>query len=140
MNQMRYTIFFITGLILISFSLYKLKARIDFIKKSERATGIVTSMTVDDGAYYPVFTVNTKEDGAVVYHHHSGSNPASWAVGDTAAFLYDPGHPSEVIRMTYQDLFGWSIVFMVVGLPLLIIGGGYYLLNPVRHFSGQATI
>lgn len=137
---MRYTIFFITGLILIGFSLYKLKARIDFVRNAERATGVVTSMTEDDGAYYPVFTVTTKTDGAVVYHHHSGSNPASWAVGDTAAFLYGPGQPSEVIRKTYQDLFGWSIVFMVIGLPLLIIGGGYYLLNPQRYFSGQTTI
>lgn len=137
---MRYSIFFITGLILIGFSLYKLKARIDFVRNAERATGIVTSMTVSDDAYYPVFTVNTKEDDAVVYHHHSGSNPASWAVGDTAAFLYDRSQPSQVIRMTYQDLFGWSIVFMVIGLPLLIIGGGYYLLNPERHFSDKATI
>jgi len=137
---MRYTIFFITGLILIGFSLYKLKARIDFVRNAERATGVVTSVTVDDGAYYPVFTVTTKENDAIVYHHHSGSNPASWAVGDTAAFLYSRGQPSEVIRKTYQDLFGWSIVFMVIGLPLLIIGGGYYLLNPQRQFSGQTTI
>ncbi|SFM85562.1 Protein of unknown function [Chitinophaga sp. YR627] len=136
---MRYTIFFITGLILICFSLYKLKARIDFVRNAERATGTVTSMTVSDDAYYPVFTVKTKNDGAVVYHHHSGSNPASWTVGDTAAFLYDRSQPSEVIRMTYEDLFGWSIVSMVIGLPLLIIGGGYYLLNPARHFSGQTT-
>ncbi|ACU61829.1 hypothetical protein Cpin_4383 [Chitinophaga pinensis DSM 2588] len=138
-NQMRYTIFFIIGLILIGFSLYKLKARIDFISNAERATGTVTAMTVDDGAYYPVFTIHTKESAPLIYRHHNGSNPASWAVGDTATFLYNPAQPSYAIRKTYEDLFGWSIAFIVVGLPLMIIGGGYYLLNPKRRFSKQSA-
>ena len=129
---MRYLILLITGFILLACSLYKLKIRMDFVEKSELAVGTVSKMVEDDGAYYPVFTVN-----GVTYHHHSGSNPASWKVGDRAEFLYDPAQPSVVIRNAYFDLFGWSIFYIVVAIPLIIIGGGYYLLNPRRYFPKE---
>jgi hypothetical protein len=137
---MRYLLFLITGLLLLGASLYKLKISIDFASKSRRAIGVVSSIIKDDGAYYPVFTVDTKQNSKVTYRYHSGSNPASWTVGERALFLYDPHQPSDVRLMTYVDLFGWSIVFVVLAMPLIIIGGGYYLLNPKRHFPKKTVI
>lgn len=137
---MRYLLFLITGLVLLSVSLYILKNTIDFVSRAQRATGIVTSMVKDEeeNVYAPVFTVDIKQNGKVSYRH-DGSNPPSWKIGERAMFLYDPAQPSDVRMMTYLNFFGWSI-FMVMAIPLIIIGAGYYILNPQRHFPKDAVI
>jgi len=138
---MRYLLFLITGLVLLAVSLHNLKADIDFARKARRAIGIVTSMVKDeeDDVYAPVFTVDTKQNGKVTYRHN-GSNPPSWEIGNSAIFLYDPAEPSNIRMMDYVNLFGWSVFFMVVAIPLTIIGAGYYILNPQRHFPKDAAI
>lgn len=136
---MRYLLFLITGLVLLGVSLYNLKAAIDFASKAQRAIGIVTSMVKDEDVYHPVFTVDTKQNGKVTYRH-GGSDPPSWEIGESAMFLYDPAQPSDVRMMTYVDLFGWSIFFMAIAIPLTITGAGYYILNPQRHFPKNAVV
>lgn len=128
---MLYKLYLLAGLILLVVSLYKLKQSVDFISRSERAIGIVTSLEEIDGAYSPVFTVKTKENGQIIYHHSSASKPAGWDVGEEAIFLYSPGDPRSATMMSYFWLFSWAIVFIAIAIPLIIVGGGYYLLNPL---------
>ena len=129
---MRYKLLLLTGFILLSLSVYKLKQSVDFINKSEQTTGTVTFLEESDGAYSPVFAVKTKDNGEIIYHHPAATNPASWAVGEEATFLYDPEAPHSATMIGYFWLFSWAIVFMAIAIPLLIIGGGYLLLNPHR--------
>jgi Protein of unknown function (DUF3592) len=128
---MLYKLCLLTGLILLVVSLYKLKQSIDFIRRSERAIGTVTSLEESDGAYSPVFAVKTKENGQIIYHHAAASNPADWVIGEEAVFLYDPENPRSARMMSYFWLFDWAIVLMALAIPLMIAGGGYYLLNPL---------
>lgn len=128
---MLYKLYLLAGFILLAVSLYKLKQSFDFISKSERAIGTVTSMEEIDDAYSPVFTVKTKENGEIIYHHAAASKPASWDIGEEAIFLYNPENPDSATLMSYFWLFNWTIVFMGSAIPLIIVGAGYYFLKPL---------
>jgi hypothetical protein len=130
-HPMLYKLYLLAGLILLAVSLYKLKQSVDFINRSERAIGTVTSLEEIDGAYAPVFTVQTKENGQVIYHHASASSPAGWDIGEKAIFLYSPDNPGSTTMMSYFWLFSWAIFFMSIAIPLMIVGGGYYFLHPL---------
>jgi hypothetical protein len=41
--------------------------------------------------------------------------------------VYHPDDPSTAKPLTYFGVFGWSILLMAVSMPLLVIGGGYYI-------------
>ncbi|WP_346317713.1 DUF3592 domain-containing protein [Chitinophaga sp. YIM B06452] len=135
---MKYRLFLLTGVILFAISLYKLKQSVDFINRSERAIGTVTSLHEIDGAYSPVFTVKTKDNAQVIYHHASATNPSSWDIGEEAMFLYDPGDPRSVAMMSYFWLFNWAILFMGIAIPLIILGAGYYMIRPVIQMPQKA--
>lgn len=137
---MLYRIFLLTGIVLLLVSLYILKQSVDFINKSERGTGTVTSLEEIDGAYSPVFTVTTKENVQVVYHHAAATNPSAWNIGEEAIFLYDPANPASVRMMSYFWIFNWSLLFMVAAVPLIIIGAGYFLLSPLINRPQENNI
>lgn len=133
---MKYILYLLTGLILLAISLYQLKQSLDFIHRSERAIGTVTSLEENDGAFSPVFTVKTKEGDQIIYHHPFSSNPASWAIGEEATFLCESGSSPSAKMMSYFGLFDWAIVFMAIAVPLIVIGAGYYLLRPLVRLAG----
>lgn len=137
---MWYKLYLLTGFILLTASLYKLKQSIDFVGRSERTIGIVTSLEDIDGAYSPVFTVKTKEHGQIIYHHAAASHPATWDIGEEAVFLYDPANPHSATMMSYFWLFNWAILFLAVAIPLIIVGAGYYLLGPLIRLPEGTTI
>lgn len=121
----------LTGILLMAASLYKLNQSLDFIRNSERATGTVTSLEMNDGAYSPVFTVRTKDGTALIYHHAASTKPASWQVGEEAVFLYDPAEPGSLRLMRYFWIFNWSIILMALAVPFIIGSVGYYWLHPL---------
>jgi hypothetical protein len=135
---MLYKFYLLAGLILLAASLYKLKESVDFISGSERAIGTVTSLEEDDGTYSPVFTVKTKENDQIIYHHAAASKPASWDVGEEAIFLYRPENPHSATMMSYFWLFSWAIVLMAIAIPLIIVGGGYYFLHPLTRWPDKS--
>ncbi|HEY9259928.1 DUF3592 domain-containing protein [Chitinophaga sp.] len=136
---MLYKLYLLAGLILLAVSLYQLKQSVDFISGSKRVIGTVTSLEEIDGAYSPVFTVTTKENGEIIYHHASASSPAGWSVGEEAIFLYNPENPGSVRLMSYFWLFSWAIFFMGIAIPLIIMGGGYYFLNPLTRWPVKSN-
>jgi len=128
---MLYKLFLFTGLILLVVALYKLKQSINFISRSERAIGSVISFEDIDDAYSPVFAIKTKDNREIIYYHAAATNPPSWSIGEEAIFLYDPGNPHSARMMSYFWIFNWTILFLSVAIPLIIIGAGYYFLNPL---------
>lgn len=134
---MLYKLYLLTGIILLAVSLYILKQSLDFISRSERAIGAVTALQESDRAYSPVFTVKTKENGNITYHHAAASSPSDWAVGEEAVFLYDPANPGTVRMMSYFWLFSWTIVLIGLAIPLIIAGSGYLLLSSLLRTPDQ---
>ncbi|MGX5820184.1 hypothetical protein ACWKWU_18450 [Chitinophaga lutea] len=125
-----YRIFLLTGIVLLFVAGFLLKRTLDFIDGSQRAVGAVVSYDEVDGAYEPVFSVNTPDHGNVTYHHPAASKPAAWDIGEEAVFLYEPSDPSSLRMFGYFWLFNWSLVLTGIAVPLIVIGAGYYILRP----------
>jgi hypothetical protein len=102
-----------------------------FINKGGRAKATVTElekMTDSDGTTYkPVFKFKTSLNQEIIYRHNISSSPPEWKVGDETTILYDSDDPQKVKLLSYFGLFRWTIILMAIAMPLIVIGGGYYI-------------
>jgi hypothetical protein len=128
---MWYNITFATGIILLLISLYILKGSLAFLRNNKRATATVIEMlTVKDSdgdTYKPVFKFKTESKEEVIFKSSTSSRPPAWHVGEETTIIYDPSNPSSARLMTYFGMFSWSIILMAIAMPMIVIGGGYYL-------------
>ncbi|RFS21866.1 DUF3592 domain-containing protein [Chitinophaga silvatica] len=136
---MVYKLMLVVGVIFLAISIYEFKRTIDFLGKSTRAIGTVTSLEENDGAYSPIFEIEIKNDNPVTYCLPAASNPSAWVVGEKATFLYDPQHPDSPRMMSYFWIFSWSLFFIAIAIPLIIFGSGYFLLNPMLRSNDLNT-
>jgi hypothetical protein len=128
---MGYTISLTTGIILLFLSLWFLRQSISFIKKNERAVATVLALEEvrdSDGiTYKPVFKFLTADKKEIHFRHFASSSPPAFNVGEEVGVSYDTSDPSKAKILSYFGAFGWSIILMALSMPLLVIGGGYYL-------------
>lgn len=126
----QYYIILGAGVILLIMGIFSLRDTLLFLKKSEKTTATVTSLRMiesDGEAYLPLFTYRAKDNVEYTYGLSEGSNPPAWSIGDTETIIYDPAEPSNARLYTYFRVFAWAIVFISIALPLLVIGGGYFI-------------
>jgi hypothetical protein len=81
----------------------------------------------DGETYKPIFKFKTSTNQEVIYRHISSSSPANWYVGEEATIAYDPTNPTTARLLTYFGAFSWAIVLMAISMPLIVVGGGYYV-------------
>lgn len=128
---MVYNIILLAGLILFGISLYFLKKSLDFLKSGTRTTAVVVQLheksDSDGRTWAPVFEYKTHQNQKIRYNYPISSSPAAWTVGEEAAVVYDPNNPENAKVLTYFGTFGRAVIFMAIALPMLLIGGGYYL-------------
>lgn len=128
---MFYSISLTIGIILLIISLLIFKESLAFIKISDRAIGTVIELEAIDGTdgttYKPIFKFKTNTNQEVIYRHISSSSPANWDVGEVATIAYDPNNPKKAKLLTYFGTFSWTIILMAISMPLIVIGGGYYV-------------
>nr|WP_315034143.1 DUF3592 domain-containing protein [uncultured Chryseobacterium sp.] len=126
----QYYVMFGAGVGLLIMACFSFKNTLSFLKRAEKVTGTVTSLRVTDSdgeVYLPVFTYHTRDNSEYTYELAEGSNPPSWSVGDTETIIYDPKDPSRVELYTYFRIFAWPLILLSAALPLLVIGGGYFI-------------
>lgn len=128
---MFYTISLTIGIALLVISLFIFKESLAFIKKSDRTIGTVIELEKIDGTdgitYKPIFKFKTNTNQEIIYRHNASSSPASWYVGEEATIAYDPTNPNLARLLTYFGAFSWTIILMAISMPLIVIGGGYFL-------------
>jgi hypothetical protein len=128
-----YIIFIIVGSLVTIIALADLKGRLKFLRTGEKAIGTVVKLVEkkdDDGVFYfPVFNITTRQQEIITYSPGTGTSSAAWQVGDTAAFIFEPGKPETLRFLKYRSIFWTSIIAMAVGVDLLLIGAGYFLLR-----------
>ncbi|TZF99414.1 DUF3592 domain-containing protein (plasmid) [Chryseobacterium panacisoli] len=128
----QYYIILGAGVILFVAALLSFKNTLSFLKKAEKATATVTSLREfeSDGVVFsPLFTFRTQNNVDYTYELPEGTNPSAWSVGDTETVIYDPEDPSSVELYTYFRIFAWPLILISIALPLLVIGGGYFIAN-----------
>ncbi|NLR81034.1 DUF3592 domain-containing protein [Chitinophaga eiseniae] len=128
-----YLVFIVVGTVLLAGALVSLKSRLAFVKNGERVLGTVTQLVEkkdDEGTWYiPVFDICSRHYEAIAYRHDAGSSSTEWQIGEKAAFIFEPGKPDTLRFLRYWEIFGWSLSLLAVGVDLLLIGGGYFLLR-----------
>lgn len=128
---MGYSITLIIGGVLALISLLLFNESLKFLKTTERAIGTVIELQEikdsDGTTYKPVFRFKTLTNEEVIFKSSTSSSPSSWDVGDETLVAYPVKDPSKAKTVTYFGIFGWSIILMAIGLPFIVIGGGFYL-------------
>ena len=118
------------GIVLFVAALLSFRNTLSFLKKAERSTATVTSLRVYDSdgeVFSPLFTFRTRNNVEYTYELPEGTNPSAWSVGETETVIYDPDDPSSVELYTYFRIFAWPLILISIALPLLVIGGGYFI-------------
>jgi hypothetical protein len=127
------SIFIVVGIFLIGCGIRLLKRRLAFLKSGERASGVVTALTErkdEDGiSILPLFEMKTITGETMTHLHSYAAQPSRWKVGQQANFIYRPGRPETIHLLRYGGLFGWAIGMLALGVDLLVVGAGYYLLQ-----------
>lgn len=122
--------FLISGILLFTFSIYRLRKKINFVQHCEHAVGkVVRVEQFDDGdglLYRAVFTFTTRKGQEVEFRHGtSNSSPNIWPVGATQKFIYDPAHPSSARFLNY-DIFKFAMLLLGISITFIVIGAGYF--------------
>lgn len=132
---MWYTFILMIGILIFGIAIFLFLDSLAFLKTSERAVGTVVELkknTDSEGdSFEPVFRYRTAANQEYTYHYNVSSNPANWYVGEEIGIAYQPDHPTEPRLLTYWGSFAWTVVLMAVSMPLIVIGGGYYV---AQHF------
>ncbi|WP_246250244.1 MULTISPECIES: DUF3592 domain-containing protein [Sphingobacterium] len=102
----------------------------EFLKNGDKATATVIDLhkyESEGEVFAPVFTFRTKDNRVITYELAEGNDPPTWKVGETTTVIYDPVDPSKVSLYSYFRVFVWTLVLLSIALPLLVIGGGYFI-------------
>src|ERR1017187_537590 len=124
-------IFTVTGLAIIAFT-YVPAHRLLQLRTGARATGVVTGLETNTGnnsdpSFFPRVQF-TGQDGAMVrFVDRTGSNPASYKVGDQVTVLYRPGDLSSAT--IDRGLHNWEPVVMLLILGSIATAMGVFSLR-----------
>jgi Protein of unknown function (DUF3592) len=128
---MGYTITLTIGVILLVISIYLFKRSVDFIDSGIKTTATVIELEAisdsDGTTYKPIFRFLTHTNQTIIYRDHASSSPAVFEVGEEVGVVYDREDPNNVKILTYTGAFIWTIVLACLSLPLIVVGGGYFL-------------
>jgi len=103
----------------------------DFLKDAVAAEGsvieLVRSKSTDTVTYSPIVEFKTKSGLSVEFQSSTGSNPASYFVGEKVGVLYIYSSPNSAKINSFSSLWGASVavgvfggIFFIIGLSLLI--------------------
>ena len=123
-------------LVMIGIVLLVLGTRLFISSRTFRETGIKTQATVIDNL------PGQSEDGVMMYTSlleydvkgvkktytpNAQSNPPAYDIGEKVAIVYSPKNNHNVRIVSYWGIYLSSTILFALGLPLLVIGGGYFL-------------
>jgi hypothetical protein len=132
---MLYNITLGVGVLIIVIALFVFKQSLNFLKTAQRAEAVVVDIKKKVGGkggtmYTPVFGFKTLDNREITYTPNWSSSYTSWKIGDVATIAYDADNPEKVRLVTYFGAFSLAIILLAIAMPLIVVGGGYYLAQP----------
>lgn len=55
------------------------------------------------------------------------ANPPAYAIGEKVNLIYDPNNSNDIRIRSYWGMYLASNILLAMALPMLLIGGGYFL-------------
>lgn len=126
----QYYMILLLGFLLLFAAGYSFRNTLAFLNKGEKTVATVTDLRTIESegeVYAPIFTYHTMDGQTFTYELPEGTNPSAWEIGETETVIYDPDDPSNVSLYSYFRIFIWPLVLLSLALPLLVIGGGYFV-------------
>ncbi|WP_461087427.1 DUF3592 domain-containing protein [Spirosoma gilvum] len=128
---MVYSIMLLVGIVLVGISASLFSKAVVLIKSGSRTIATVDRLEKEKSkkgyTYRPVFKYNTISGQEVYYSYMFAASPPDWEVGEKVTVVYNASDPDNPVILTYFGAFGWAVIWLAVAMPLLIIGGGYFL-------------
>jgi ribosomal protein S16 len=129
---MIYPILLGIGCIVFAASLFLIQNNIRFIKRGTKTTATVIDLQQEsssnsDREFTPIFKFTTATGEAVSFKGFGASNPPAYNIGEKVSIVYDHEKPEDAKVLSYFGTFGAAIILMALSMPMIIIGGGYYI-------------
>ncbi len=118
------------GVLFLVWAIYSFRSTMVFLKKADKTTATVIDLhkfESEGEVFAPIFTFRTKDNQLITYELAEGNNPPAWKIGEQTTVIYDPSDPYRVSLYSYFRVFMWTLVLLSVALPLIVIGGGYFI-------------
>ncbi|WP_418360822.1 DUF3592 domain-containing protein [Sphingobacterium detergens] len=58
---------------------------------------------------------------------NTSSNPPAYRIGEKVTLIHDPKNADDVRILSYWGVYLASNILLAFALPMLLIGGGYFL-------------
>ncbi|WP_343565703.1 DUF3592 domain-containing protein [Sphingobacterium sp.] len=118
------------GIVFLLLAIFSFRNTMVFLKNGEKTIATVIDLhryESEGEVFAPIFTFHTKDDQLITYELAEGNDPPTWEIGEKTIVIYDPGDPSKVVLYSYFRVFIWTLLLLSIALPLLVIGGGYFI-------------
>lgn len=101
-----------------------------FIDNARTAAGTITGLHYHEssrnkgGSYYPTVQFTAQDGKSYTVTSNSGSNPASYDVGEQVKVYYNPEDPTDILLPDFFSMWGVTLILGFIGTVFTLIGGG----------------
>jgi hypothetical protein len=129
--KMVYSILLTTGIIFLIISIIVFKNNLDLIKSGSKTTATVIdlqkSLASNSSDLTPIFKFTTTTGQEITFKGFGASSPPAFNIGEKVNIVYSPDKPDNAKVLTYFGMFGLSILLICLSIPMIVIGGGYFI-------------
>jgi len=115
-------------LIFVAFKQYTITKSLlsNGIKTNGKVIDLLRSSSSDGDTFKPVFEFTDIENNVVTFESSVSSRPAPYDIGDKVEIVYEMD--SDVRKViSFWGLYRWTIIPLMIAMPLFIVGFGYIL-------------
>jgi len=131
--------FVVVGLGMVVGAYFIYDYNVSFIESATETEGTVTelvqSRSSDNNSYYykPVVRFNTSDGQIVEFMSSTGSNPASYSVGEKVTILYLPSDPQNAKIKGYFSLYGAAVIVGGIGSAFFLVGLTFFIVTKLKN-------
>ena len=118
------------SIVLIYFAYRNYYSTKELINQGVKTTAVVIDLLEirgdDSSTYKPVFKFTNRAGTEVTFKSQISSSPAPYKIGDKIHVMYSKDG-EEIKVVSFWGLYRGTIILLSIALPLLIIGGGYFM-------------
>lgn len=138
-NLLKYLFSLIGAAVLVG-AFFSYQNTATFLDEAVEARGTVTdlvySRSSDSSSYYPVVKFQAGNGQLVEFQSSSGSNPASYDVGESVSVFYRVGEPQSARINGFFSLWGLSLILAILGGAFFLVGTLMILVPAIRQGRG----